>query len=168
MVMTFEQFACTRVGALLRMANAICRDASLAEDLVQDVLIKVQLRWEQISGLDIPDAYIRRMLVNEYLTLRRKAARTIPRAVIEPSEQEPDHAQAYAERDALQREIAQLPPQQQIVLALRYHGGLSDAEIASAMGCRVGTVRGYASRALRSLRVQLTGSTPTQMEGRAR
>jgi DNA-directed RNA polymerase specialized sigma24 family protein len=41
------------------------------------------------------------------------------------------------------------------VLVLRYYQGLSDAEIADVLGCRPGTVRGYASRALAALRVEL-------------
>jgi len=40
---------------------------------------------------------------------------------------------------------------------LRYYEGLSDQEIAEVLGCRPGTVRGYASRALAALRVELTG-----------
>jgi DNA-directed RNA polymerase specialized sigma24 family protein len=41
------------------------------------------------------------------------------------------------------------------VLVLRYYEGLTDAEIADVLGCRPGTVRGYASRALATLRVEL-------------
>jgi DNA-directed RNA polymerase specialized sigma24 family protein len=40
------------------------------------------------------------------------------------------------------------------VLVLRYYEGLSDVEIAAAMGCAPGTVRGYASRALTTLRIE--------------
>jgi hypothetical protein len=45
---------------------------------------------------------------------------------------------------------------QERVLVLRYYEGLSDPEIAEALGCRPGTVRGYACRALAALRVELT------------
>jgi DNA-directed RNA polymerase specialized sigma24 family protein len=72
---TFEQFAIARLDRLLGMASAICGDRSLAQDLVQNVLIKVQLHWPRIDGLQDRDAYVRRMLVNEYLSLRRTWAR---------------------------------------------------------------------------------------------
>ena len=41
------------------------------------------------------------------------------------------------------------------MLVLRYYQGLSDTEIADVLGCAPGTVRGYASRALAALRVEL-------------
>lgn len=41
------------------------------------------------------------------------------------------------------------------MLVLRYYEGFSDNEIADVLGCRPGTVRGYAARALATLRVEL-------------
>lgn len=157
--MTFEEFATTRLRVLLGTATAICGDPVLAEDLVQDVLIKLHRHWARVSALDSPDGYVRRMLVNEYLSWRRKAARLLSTAWIgnvEPRSfaSQPDHAVQHADREALRAEIARLPRTQQVVLALRYYGGLSDPEIAEAMGCQPVTVRAYASRALARLRVE--------------
>ena len=69
----------------------------------------------------------------------------------------PDPAAGHAEREALLAELARLPARQRAVLVLRYYEGLSDTEIADALGCATGTVRGYASRALAMLRVEMTG-----------
>jgi DNA-directed RNA polymerase specialized sigma24 family protein len=80
---TFEQFSCDRIPALLATATAICGDKWLAEDLVQDVLIKIHRHWNTISGLDVPDAYVRKMLVNEFLSWRRKWSRITPHADVE-------------------------------------------------------------------------------------
>lgn len=157
--MSFEEFAKARLPAMLRLAYAICLNQALAEDLVQDVLIKVQQRWAQISGVVHQDAYIRRMLVNEHVSWHRKWGRLLPHADVtttsdrQPSGQLPDHADTYAERATLQTGIAKLPRQQQVVLGLRYYAGLTDIEIAQAMDCTCGTVRGYASRALATLRI---------------
>ena len=71
-----------------------------------------------------------------------------------------DHAVAHAERAALLAELGKLPRRQRAVLVLRYYEGLSDTEIAEVLGCTPGTVRGYASRALAALRVQITQQTP--------
>jgi RNA polymerase sigma-70 factor (sigma-E family) len=162
---TFEEYARARLGALLRLARGMTLDAPLAEDLVQDVLIKVQRHWAQISLLDFPDPYVRRMLVNEFISWRRKWGRIQPSATVEPTEVVPDLADAYADRLLLRAELVKLPRRQRAVLALRYYGGLSDAEIAQAMGCTPGTVRGYAARALQALRVELADQ-PIHVEGR--
>jgi RNA polymerase sigma factor (sigma-70 family) len=69
----------------------------------------------------------------------------------------PDPAAGHAEREALLAELARLPARQRAVLVLRYYEGLSDTEIADALGCAAGTVRGYASRALALLRVEMVG-----------
>jgi RNA polymerase sigma factor (sigma-70 family) len=66
-----------------------------------------------------------------------------------------DHAAVHAERDALRIELDKLPRRQRAVLVLRYYAGMSDLEIAEVLGCGAGTVRGYASRALAALRVEL-------------
>ena len=55
-------------------------------------------------------------------------------------------------------ELTKLPRRQRAVVVLRYYEGLSDREIADVLGCKPGTVRGHASRALAALRVELTGA----------
>jgi RNA polymerase sigma-70 factor (sigma-E family) len=155
MVVTFEEFARARVLALLRTAVALSGDLGLAEDLVQDVLCKAYTRWDQISRLDAPESYLRRMLVNEFLSWRRKWGRVVPHDELVTVDEHPDHASTYADRQLLRTEIYRLPRRQRAVIALRYYAGLNDAEIAEAMGCRVSTVRGFASRALATLRVSL-------------
>jgi DNA-directed RNA polymerase specialized sigma24 family protein len=67
---------------------------------------------------------------------------------------------AHAERAALLAELEKLLRRQRAVLVLRYYEGLSDTEIAEVIGCTPGTVRGYASRALAALRVQITQQAP--------
>ena len=68
---------------------------------------------------------------------------------------EPDPARRIDDRAALWHQLAGLPRQQRAVLVLRYYEGLSDAEIADVLGCRQSTVRGYATRALAALRVEI-------------
>jgi RNA polymerase sigma-70 factor (sigma-E family) len=167
LAVTFEEYARERVSVLLGLAFALCGNRSLAEDLVQDVLLKTFRAWKRIEQLDVPDAYVRKMLVNEHLSWRRKWSRLVPRAEVEPESHVLDLAEQSAERRVLRDEIGRLPRRQQTVLGLRYYGGMSDTEIAAAMGCSPGTVRGYASRALRTLRVELADEV-TVVEGRAR
>jgi RNA polymerase sigma-70 factor (sigma-E family) len=152
---SFEDFAHERLRPLLRTATAITGDPYLAEEIVQDVLIKVSRHWADIGAKPARDAYVRRMVVNEYVSWRRKWARLVPTHAIEFDRHEPDHAERNADRDLLNRELARLPRRQQVVLALRYFEGLADPEIANTLGCGESTVRGYASRGLAALRVEL-------------
>ena len=160
MVLSFAQFASDNAATWLRLAGALTCDAGLAEDLVQDVLVKLHTRWDQMGTVTAPQAYAHRMITNEYLSWRRSHhARLVPvtaQHLDDLTGAGADSTINHADRDALRAEITRLPRQQQAVLALRYYGGLSDTEIAIALDCAPGTVRGYASRALATLRVEST------------
>jgi len=154
--MQFEEFAADRLPAVLRFAGVLTGDRALAEDVVQEVLLRASKRWEQLATLDHPEAYVRKMIVNEYLDWRRNWRLLFAGAAHEiDTRVTPDHAGQHAERDALLAELDKLPKRQRAVLVLRYYEGLSDAEIAEVLGCAPGTVRGYAFRALGKLRVEL-------------
>ncbi len=155
--MTFEDFAGARLQAVLRFATALTGDPDLAKDVVQEVLIRVSSRWQEIGQLDHPEAYIRKMVVNEYLSWRRRSWRLIPSGTSShlPGRPSPDPADGYVERQALLAELAKLSRRQRTALVLRYYEGFSDAEIADVMGCTRSTVRGHVFKALAALRVEL-------------
>jgi len=162
--MTFEEFTAARLPAMLRYAAVLTGDQGLAEDVVQEVLVRAYTRWRRITAVDEPERYVRRMITNEYLSWRRRWARITPRHTVTPAASDaPDHPTTHADREALKTELARLPRRQRAVLVLRYYEGLTDAEIADVLGCRPGTVRGYASRALATLRVDL--ATPELLRG---
>ncbi|EWC60144.1 putative RNA polymerase sigma factor [Actinokineospora spheciospongiae] len=160
--MTIEEFVDSRGRALLRFATALTCDPHLAEDIVQEVLLRAQRRWSRIVSVGSPDGYLRKMVVNEYLSLRRrKSFGDLPAgpevlAGLSPAVEDPD----YGEREEMLSRIRALPPKQRAVLALRYYSGLTDAEIAEVLGSRPGTVRSHASRALAALRVDEFAGTP--------
>jgi RNA polymerase sigma-70 factor (sigma-E family) len=154
--MTFDEFAQTRLPALLAFATVLTGQRATAEDITQEVLIRAHGRWDQIAPLDRPELYVRKMVLNEFLSWRRRSWRTVPAANPIPA-QDPanDHAASYDEHAAMLAQISKLPGRQRAVLALRYYEDRSDAEIAELLGCAPATVRAYASRALAALRVEL-------------
>lgn len=154
--MRFEEFAAARLPAVLRFAGVLTADRALAEDVVQEVLIRASKGWDRIGGLDHPELYVRKMVVNEYLSWRRRSWRLLPGGSGTEVDDRitPDHASQLADRYALLTEIGKLPRRQRTVLVLRYYEGLADSEIADILGCTPGTVRGYAFRALAALRVE--------------
>jgi DNA-directed RNA polymerase specialized sigma24 family protein len=80
--MRFETFVTGQAAALLRHATIVSADPHQAPDLVQAVLERALARWAKIDDLDRPDLYVRRMVVNEFLSVRRRWRRTYPTDVV--------------------------------------------------------------------------------------
>jgi len=155
--MSFEDLLKQRLPAVLRFAAALTGDRASAEDVVQEVLIRAHQRWDKIGRLDQPEMYIRKMIVNEFLSSRRKLRRLVPsgRGSEVDGRVTSDHAARHADRDELLGELAKLPRRQRAVLVLPYYEELPDAAIAEILGCAPGTVRSSASRALATLRIEM-------------
>ncbi len=157
--MTYEDFVTARLSALARYAVMLTGDRHTAEDLVQETMVRAQLHWKKVCRAEVPERYVKRMMANLYVDWRRGPwwRRVLLRA--EPDERVPvpvDLAAGVADRDLLWTALAGLPRQQRAALVLRYYEDLPDVEIAEALGCSVGTVRGYISRALSTLRTRGT------------
>ena len=163
--MTFDEFAVARLAFALRFATVLTGDPASAEDIVQEVMIRLHGRWAVIGQLDRPDLYLRKMIVNEFVSARRRTWRLIPsgRAADLDTRVAPDHAAVLADRAELIAELGKLPPRQRAVIVLRFYEGLPDSSIAELLGTSPVTVRGYAFRALATLRIELS---PTARRGR--
>jgi RNA polymerase sigma-70 factor (sigma-E family) len=161
---TFDDFVAEHLDQLLRYATALTCDPHLAKDVVQEVLLRTQQRWRRIEAADVPMAYVRRMVLNEYLSWRRRRAnRDVMLAhttLVELSPSVGDQTGHYDERQEMLGRIVRLPRRQRAVIVLRYYENLSDAEIAATLGCAEVTVRSHISRALAGLRAQTTPATP--------
>jgi RNA polymerase sigma-70 factor (sigma-E family) len=127
---------------MVRLAFLLTGSNPLAEEVVQDAFVRVH---NALDRVDQPAAYLRTTVVNGCANLRRRQAveRRYVFAAAASTEPEADHL-----ADALGR----LPERQRAVLVLRYYEGLSELEIAEAIGCRPGTVKSTAARALAELR----------------
>lgn len=75
--MPFEDFVAGSGATLLQMAAVITADRSAAQDVVQAALERAFRNWERISQLEFPEAYVRRMVINEALTLHRRTKRIV-------------------------------------------------------------------------------------------
>src|ERR1700704_6063027 len=120
--MMFEEYVVNQQLALLQFTPVLTGDGSLAEDIVQTVLARAYQQWERVAATDSPHAYVRRMVVNEYVSWRRKWHRVIPAADLEGLVAEvPDHAEAHAERLTLLHLVTQLPVRQRAAVVMRYY-----------------------------------------------
>jgi RNA polymerase sigma-70 factor (sigma-E family) len=139
---------------LYRTAYAVAGDPHAAEDALQAAYAKAFASWRRVRGADHPEAYVRRVVVNEILGTRRRS--WWRREVLAPP---PDAAAPgdandveVVDRDAMWAAVLGLPPRQRAVVVLRYYEDLSEAEIADVLGCTRGTVKSQASAALANLR----------------
>jgi RNA polymerase sigma-70 factor (sigma-E family) len=161
--MKFSEYVRAQRPALMRFATVLTGQTWLAEDLVSDVLGRAFERWDAIAVTAHPHAYVRRMIVNEHLSWRRRLMR-IRHEV--PERAVADGTEDHAERDAMIALLARLPRRQRAAVVLRYYAGLSDAEVADELGCRESTVRSQISRALATLRIDITQSATESVESR--
>ncbi|TNM41152.1 SigE family RNA polymerase sigma factor [Nocardioides albidus] len=139
---------------LYRMARAVAGDDATAEDAVQAAFARAYASWGRVRRADHPEAYLRRMVLNEILGLRRRAwaRRERPHASVDGglTTEAPDRA--ITERDRMWSAVRDLPPRQRAVIVLRYYEDLSEEQIATALGCSRGTVKSQAAAALANLR----------------
>lgn len=143
----FDDFVRARGSSLLSFAYLLCRDHGLAQDLVQDALVKAHRRW---SRIDAPDAYLRQVIVRDLCSWKRRKA--AGEWVTDRVPERADDHHGPEDRAAMWQLLGELPPQQRAVLVLRFYEGLADEEIAAALGCSSATVRSHASKALARMR----------------
>lgn len=155
--MEFEQFVRDRQRGLFRFAVVLSGDPTLAEDIVQNVLGRAFERWRRVAAAQDVNAYVRRMVVNEYLDWRRLRQRSTPVAEFYDDQvpSQADHADRHGDAAVLAAELDRLPRKQRAALVLRYYAGMSYAEVAACLGCRESTARANATRALAALRIEL-------------
>ena len=156
----FEAFARARAAHLHRSAWLLCGDRHLAEDLVQETLAKVYVRWHRRIGarIDNPAAYAQTTLVRTFLSARRRrSSGELPCADV-PEGSGSDHAPASDLRLALLQALDGLAPLDRAVLVLRYLEDLSVAEVADRLGVTPGAVRNRSMRALERARPLLDSS----------
>lgn len=144
----FVQWATARQGRLVRSAYLMTGDLQAAEDLVQEALVKVCLRWERLRD-GHPDAYARRIIHHDHVSWwRRRREYAVPEPVDAAMPQSASTEDAEVVRAALVR----LPPRQRSVLVLRFFEDLSVDQTAEVLGISPGTVKSQTHDALRNLR----------------
>jgi RNA polymerase sigma-70 factor (sigma-E family) len=150
---SFDSYVQQRAGPLTRLAYLLTNDHHLAQDLTQETLARLHRHWAKVSAFDDPDAYVRRIMVNQLTSWRRRRSwseRTS--ADIDPHGIAEDPAVAGVERDAMWELLKALSPHQRAVIVLRFYEDLDDPTIASLLDCSPATVRSHASKALARLR----------------
>jgi RNA polymerase sigma-70 factor (sigma-E family) len=165
-VAAFTTFAAASSPALFRTAYLVLHDHQLAQDLLQEALVKTYVAWPRIRDHDRAEAYVRRVIVTTAISWRRR--RSFHERPIDEGHEVPaatDVFEGLAEQQAVWEQLALLPPRQRAAIVLRYYEDLSEATTAELMGCSVGTVKSQVSTGLARLR-RLAGSDVAAGVGR--
>jgi RNA polymerase sigma-70 factor (sigma-E family) len=154
----FADYMSARMPSLRRLALLLCQDWHRADDLVQATMTRLYLRWERAAGADSIDAYVRTILVREFIRERR----TNWARRVSVTDRPPDLPAPPPDREDfldLRAAVAGLPPRQRAVLVLRFYCDMNVDECAAALGCAPGTVKSQTAKALAALR-RVLGPTP--------
>lgn len=159
---TFEAFARDNTKAMVRLAYLVTGNHQDAEDLAQETLMHVARKWHLVSAARNRNAYWRRIMVNRYLSSKRRkrvdldfrAPADLPGA---------DGLRAIedviADRDELRQRLFALPERQRMAVVLRYYERLDPSEIAAWMGITESAVRSTVTRGLQNLRPKASQRT---------
>jgi len=150
----FEALATSAGDRLYAVARLILQSADVAEDAVQEALVRA---WQQLPSLRDPDrfdAWLHRLVVNacadQGRQLRRWSIQVRPLPLHASTN---DDTAAVADRELLERGFARLTTEQRAVVVLHFYSGFSAAEIARMLGIPEGTARSrlhYATEAMRA------------------
>jgi RNA polymerase sigma-70 factor (sigma-E family) len=145
------EYVGARWPRLVRAAVLLGCTPTEAEDVVQGVLERCVRKWSQVRRADDRDAYVHRMLVNAFVSSRRRRWRNeLPVAAV-PARADADATAEVDDADVMARALDRLSTDHRTVVVLRYYAQLSEQQMAAVLQIAPGTVKSRLSRALRDL-----------------
>jgi RNA polymerase sigma-70 factor (ECF subfamily) len=170
----FEALVLPHLDALHYAAMRLTRDASTAEDLVQETFLRAYRALHQLTQEESCRAWLMKIMTNIWLNQRQKQGRegmALDIYELDPSHEEaalwshhpslPEEPERAASRkqfcEDLDQAVQQLPEAFRIVVMLADVEGLSYKEVAETLHCPIGTVMSRLYRARQVLRKALWG-----------
>ena len=154
----FRQDVEASIPALRRYARALTRDGDVADDLVQDTLVRALRSEHLFHGGDIR-SWLYTILTNLNRNRLRSLARRPAVAPIEDDDAVDSSGPEAGGRD-IERALASLVDDQRAALLLVVMEGLSYREVAEVQGVPIGTVMSRLARARAQVKAYLDGERP--------
>jgi RNA polymerase sigma-70 factor, ECF subfamily len=158
MVATFRQQIEATIPALRRYARALTRQSDVADDLVQDTLVRA-LRSEHLFHGGEVRSWLYTILTNLNRNRLRSLARR-PTLIPIEDDDAPDFAGPEAGGRDIERALATLVEDQRNALLLVVLEGLTYREVAEVQGVPIGTVMSRLARARGQIKAYLDGERP--------
>jgi RNA polymerase sigma factor (sigma-70 family) len=161
----FSALVAQHLDVAFRAAYLITGSAAEAQDAAQEGIVKAWLALDRFRSGAPFRPWLVRIVINEAHNRRRSSGRQaglalrLARAPAPAAPGADTAALAGEQRARLLAAVATLRESDQLVIAARYFVGLSEAETATALSLRPGTVKSRLSRALARLRDELGGET---------
>ncbi|MFJ4713119.1 SigE family RNA polymerase sigma factor [Streptomyces sp. NPDC088785] len=143
--------------SLLGLAALLLDDTASCEDVVQEAFIRVHSARKRVRDPEKTLAYLRQTVVNlSRSTLRRRilGLKLLTKPMPDMASAE-EGAYDLLERDALKKALKGLQRRQREVLVLRYFADMTEAQVATALGISLGSVKAYGSRGIAALRIAM-------------
>ncbi|MGE5236113.1 MAG: RNA polymerase sigma factor [Acidobacteriota bacterium] len=137
---------------LVRLARSVVGELD-AEDVAQESLV---VAWRKLHELNVParfPSWLSRIVFRRCLRRARQAGRLVPLETV----REPAHDGDPIDRLVVWQLLGRLAPRQRAVLHLTVVEGMTDGEIAGALGITAGSVRAHRKRARNRIATLLTG-----------
>jgi RNA polymerase sigma-70 factor (sigma-E family) len=152
-VADFEDFVREHGARLQQTAWLLTGSRCLAEDLVQTALYRTWSRWNDVRDARARAAYVRKAMLNTYLSWRRRAwIGEVPTEDLGRQEWSTVGTESADVRMDVLTALGRLPRRQRAVITVRYFLDLSVDETAATLGISVGAVKSQAHKAIATLR----------------
>ncbi|MFL5776193.1 MAG: RNA polymerase sigma factor [Chloroflexota bacterium] len=153
----FGELAAGEVDRLNAIARLVLRDPDLAEDAVQEALVRC---WRQLPKLrDVArfDGWLYRILTHasQDEISRRRRFEVVVRSVGREARVEADRSREIADRDQLEQGFRRLSLEHRAVVVLHHYAGLPLPDVAEALGIPTGTAKSRYHYAMSALRAAL-------------
>lgn len=154
----FRQLFEQNWGQVYGVAFAFMKSEAIAEEVVQDIFLKIWLKKEQLIDVEKPVSYLSAFIRNHILNELRKKTKeeTFRKRLLEYFQQQnysPEEQLLLKESESIiNAAVSTLPPRQQLIYKLSRQQGLTQDDIAHQLHISKNTVKSHMNKALHAIR----------------
>ncbi|GAO43523.1 RNA polymerase sigma factor [Flavihumibacter petaseus] len=159
----FREFYESTVSRVYAYHHFLTRSAFHAEELTQELFIKIWSKREQLADIQEPDAWLKVVMRNQAynylkkLALEKKNGLSLVNVLPETGTETNNLLLDKEYHHLFEQAVSRLPPQQKNVFLLSRNSGMKHVEIAASLGISIHSVKNHMKAALQSIRIFLKG-----------